>query len=100
MPGILTREGVSKGLAPTIEVLSLGKKNRRKEPSDFLPYLPHFKRFFPTLPEKVAEMELKVLAIPLTAVDCITKTTVKVGRDSAFFACMLKHTARLMLTSW
>ena len=62
-----------------IEVLSLGQKNRSHEPSDRLPYLPHFKSFFPSLPKKVAEMEMKVTKIPLSDIECVTKTIVKVG---------------------
>ncbi len=77
-PGILTREGVSRGLAPTVEVLSIGRKNRSREASDPLPYLPAFKRFFEGLPKKTAEMELKIMRVPLSDIDCITKTTAKV----------------------
>ena len=79
MPGILLREGVSKGLAPAIEVLSLGRKNRSREANDLLPYIPKFKTFFSSLPKEVAEMEFRTLRVPLSDVDCITKTTVKVG---------------------
>ena len=78
MPGILTREGVSKGLAPTIEVLSLGRRNQSREASDLLPYLPSFRSFFSGLPKTVPEMEFKVFQVRLSDVDCITKTIVKV----------------------
>ena len=64
-----------------IEVLSLGQKNRSHEPSDRLPYLPYFKNFFPSLPKKAAEMEMRVMKIPLSDIDCVTKTIVKVGKD-------------------
>ena len=70
---------MSKDLAPTIEVLSLGRKNRSREANDLLPYIPKFKTYFSSLPKEVAEMELRTLRVPLSDVDCITRTTVKVG---------------------
>ena len=70
---------MSKGLAPTIEVLSLGRKNRSREANDLLPFIPKFKAYFSSLPKEVAEMELRTLRVPLSDVDCITRTTVKVG---------------------
>lgn len=81
MAGILTRDGVSRGLAPTVEVLCIGKKNRGREASDLLPYLPGFKPFFNSLPKKMAEMDLKVTRVPLGDIDCNTRTTVKVDLD-------------------
>ena len=77
-PGILTREGVSRGLAPTVEVISIGNKNKSREASDLLPYLPKFRGFFAGLPKTMAEMELKVVRVSLVDIDCITRTIVKV----------------------
>lgn len=76
--GILLREGASKGPAPTVEVLSLGVKNRGRHPSDLLPYLPRFRPLFLNLPTETAEMELRVLKIPLSYIDSVTKTVVQV----------------------
>ncbi|KAF6221727.1 hypothetical protein HO133_001695 [Letharia lupina] len=84
--GILLREGVSKGLAPTLELLSLGAKNPTRNPGDLLPYLPKFRPLFAKLPTEVAEMELKVLKIPLSDIDSVTKTIVQIGTDK-----LLKH---------
>lgn len=71
-----------------IEVLSLGQKNRSHESSDRLPYLPHFKSYFPSLPKKIAEMEMKIMKIPLSDVECVTKTSVKVRTGkSCPYAC-------------
>ena len=78
MAGILMREGVSRGHAPTVELLSLGARNPTRHPSDLLPYLPRFRQFFAKLPTEVAEMELKVLKIPLGDVEAVIGTTVKV----------------------
>lgn len=76
--GILLREGGSKGLAPTLELLSLGAKNPTRHPSDLLPYLPTFRLLFAKLPTEVAEMALKVLKVPLNDIDSVTKTVVQV----------------------
>lgn len=76
--GMLLREGMSKGPAPTLELLSLGARNPARHPSDLLPYLPKFRPLFTKLPTDVAEMELKVLKIPLSDVDSVTKTVVQV----------------------
>ncbi|MCJ1261351.1 hypothetical protein MMC22_001215 [Lobaria immixta] len=80
-PGILIREGFSRGLAPTVELLSLGPKDPARQPSDLLPYLPGFRSFFTVLVKTIDEMELKVLRVPLDDVECITKTTVKVDPE-------------------
>ena len=71
------REGVSRGHTPTVELLSLGAKNPTRHPSDLLPYLPKFRQFFAKLPTEGAEMELKILKIPLGDVDAVTDKTVK-----------------------
>ena len=76
--GILLREGASNGLVPTVELLSLGSKNRARHPSDLLPCLPKFRPLFPNLPTEIAEMELKVVKVPLNYIDSVTKTIVQV----------------------
>ena len=73
---------MSRGRAPTVELLSLGAKNPTRHPNDLLPYLPQFRQFFTKLPTQVAEMELKVLKIPLEDVDAVTGTIVKVRGPS------------------
>ena len=76
--GILLREGVTKGAAPAIELLSLGAKNPNRHLTDLLPYLPDFRHLFAALPTEVAEMELKILKVPISDIDCLTKTVVQV----------------------
>lgn len=76
--GILLREGVSKGLAPTVELLSLGAKNPTRHPSDLLPCLPRFRPLFIELPTEIAAMELKVLKVHLSDLDSVTRTVVQV----------------------
>lgn len=79
-PGVLLRDGVSRGPAPTVEVLSLGPKNPIRQSSDVLPYLKRFRSFFTAPVKTFDEMELRVLKIPLSDVECITKTVFKVGK--------------------
>ncbi|KAL8729550.1 MAG: hypothetical protein Q9166_004630 [cf. Caloplaca sp. 2 TL-2023] len=79
--GILLRDSISRGIAPTVEVLSLSRRNPSPDPSDLLPYVPKFRRFFTPLPSEMAEMDLKVSKIPLNDVECFTKTVVKVDLD-------------------
>ncbi|KAL8830040.1 MAG: hypothetical protein Q9191_001657 [Dirinaria sp. TL-2023a] len=81
IPGILTREGISKGMAPTVEVLSIGRKNMSRSASDLLPCLPKFRCFFAALPQSIAEMDLRLCQVALGDLDCITKTMVKVDMD-------------------
>ena len=75
--GVIMREGVSRGLAPTVEVLSLGAKNPTRQSSDLLPYLPRFRPFFTRLPNEVAEVEFSVTKVPLSDVEAVLDHTVK-----------------------
>ncbi|CAL8581446.1 Antiviral helicase ski2 [Xanthoria parietina] len=84
--GILLRDNISRGPAPTIEVLSMSRRNPSPDPSDLLPYLPKFRRFFAPLPSTTAEIDLEVLKVALNDVECFTKTLVKINLDG-----LLKH---------
>ena len=75
--GILLREGVSRGPNPRVEVVSIGPKNPTRHSNDLLPYVSKFKRFFTCLVIERDEMELKILKIPVSEIDCITTTSVK-----------------------
>ena len=80
-PGLVVREGISRGLNPSLEVLSMGPRNPTRQPSDLLPYLPHFRPYFSDTVKNLAEMELRVYKIPLMDIDCITKTILRVEVD-------------------
>ena len=69
---------MTQGPVPAIEVLSLGAKNRNRHLTDLLPYLPDFRHLFAALPTEVAEMELKFFKVPISDIDCLTKTVVQV----------------------
>ena len=76
--GVITREGVSRGLAPTVEVLSLGARNPVRHSSDLLPYLPKYRRYFAKLPSDPAEIEFEYIKVPLNDVDALLDHSMKV----------------------
>ena len=75
--GVITREGVSRGLAPTIEVVSMGAKNPIRNSSDLLPYLPRYRQFFAKLPTEPAEMDFETVKVSLTDVEALLYHSVK-----------------------
>jgi antiviral helicase SKI2 len=75
--GVIIREGVGGGPTPTIQTLEIGKLGDRRHPSDILPFLPNFRNMFQTLPTRAADMTLKVNKIPLSDLECLTNTLVK-----------------------
>ncbi|KAJ9222077.1 NUC185 domain-containing protein [Paecilomyces variotii] len=78
--GIIVREGVSTaGPVPNIQVLEIGTLSAKRDPSDILPFLPTFRHLFRSLPTRSADMTLKVVRIPLTDLECVTNTMVKIG---------------------
>ena len=81
MPGILIREGTSRGPNPSIEVLALRPKNSSYQASDILPHLSQFTRFFAQIARTIDEMDIKIVRIPLSDIDYMTKTIVKVEID-------------------
>lgn len=72
------KEGVTSGTVPCIQVLEMGAISSKRHPSDILPFLPKFRQFFRELPQNGASMHLKVAKIPLTELECVTNTQVKV----------------------
>ena len=78
--GVIMREGVSRGLTPSVEVLSLGAKNPTRHSSDLLPYLARFRPFFARLPIEIAEMEIRVIKVPLSDVEAVLNHVVRVKR--------------------
>ncbi|OJJ81640.1 SKI complex RNA helicase subunit SKI2 [Aspergillus glaucus CBS 516.65] len=77
--GVIVREGVSGGATPTVQVLEIGTISTKRHPSDILPFLPGFRHLLQSLPQRAAQMTLKVCKIPLTDVECLTNTMVKTG---------------------
>lgn len=76
--GMILNEGIGKGPMPTVDVLSIGATVSTRQSSDLLPYMAEMKKFFAPLPKTVAEMTLRPMNVPLTDVETVTKTVVKV----------------------
>ena len=76
--GVITREGVSRGLAPTIEVVSMGARNPTRNSSDLLPYLPKYRRYFAKLPVEPAEIDFENIRVSLDDVEALLNHSVKV----------------------
>ncbi|KAF2084998.1 antiviral helicase [Saccharata proteae CBS 121410] len=75
--GMMLRDGVSKGHEPFLQVLEISS-NAKRQPSDFVPYLPEFARYFAPLPSDPAEMKLRIIQVPLADVEAITVSHIKV----------------------
>lgn len=67
------------GPTPNIQVLEIGKLGGKRHPSDILPFLPAFRKLMEPLPTRSADMTLKVFKIPVSDLECITNTLVKLG---------------------
>lgn len=76
---MLLRDGISKGHEPTVQVLEIGT-NTKRQPSDLLPYLSGFTRFYAPLPHSASDMKLKAASVPLSDVECITVAHIKVNQ--------------------
>jgi antiviral helicase SKI2 len=73
---MLLRDGFSKGVEPTLPVLEIST-NKKRGPSDLLPYLEGFARQFAPLPQTVKDLSLRVTVVPISDVECVTDTLIK-----------------------
>lgn len=65
--------------APAVQVLELRSASLSRHPSDLLPYLPQFRVLFTLLPHKKSELRFRAATIPLSDIECITQTLMKVS---------------------
>ncbi|KAF2717062.1 antiviral helicase [Polychaeton citri CBS 116435] len=80
--GILLREGAGRSSAPSVQVLEIVYRNKRKrENAEFLPYLRRLRRWFVPLPKTEAEMQLRQMMIPLDDVEALTGTFLQIDVD-------------------
>ena len=75
---MLVRDGISKIQTPAVQVVELGSASASRQSSDLLPYLPQFRELFTPLPQKKSEMRFRAAAVPLSDIECITQTALKV----------------------
>ncbi|KAF2644916.1 antiviral helicase [Massarina eburnea CBS 473.64] len=78
--GMLLREGVINGVEPSVQVLEIAA-NRQRKADDLLPYLPLFANFFRALPNKANELILKTALIPLSDIECLTRTLIDIPQS-------------------
>ena len=78
MAGILLNDGVGGGPNPQVKVLAIGVVGAKRQNSDLLPYLPHFRPMFGSLPTEVDQIKANVTHALLEDVECVTMTSVKV----------------------
>nr|POE89814.1 putative atp-dependent rna helicase [Quercus suber] len=77
--GVLLRDGVSRGAANSVQVLEIVyRSNRKRQDADFLPYLQRMRRRFVDLPQTDAEMQMRLMYIPLDNVDALTSTQLQI----------------------
>jgi antiviral helicase SKI2 len=77
--GILLRDGTSRGANSNVQVLEvIFKKARKRDDTDFLPYLPRFRRLFAPLPQSDAEMDIRLAIVPLQDVEALTSSHLQV----------------------
>ena len=89
--GIILREGITQGISPTIDVLSLGFRNPARHSDDLLPFLPKFKPLMRSLPRSPEEMDLKIRKVAVNNIEIVTKSMIKVRRSPGY-SCPKKGT--------
>ena len=67
----------SKGNEPTVKILEIAQHEERK-PDDLLPYIASFAKFFRKLPNHPKDLILKTAYVPLSDIECFTKTIIDV----------------------
>lgn len=72
--GVILREGVTKGMNPSISVLEVGRSKAKRTNEDLLPYLPRFRRRFTSLAQDEASIKLKLALVPFADIECLTGT--------------------------
>lgn len=75
-PAILLREGTSGGFSPTLHILDVFSGRETRTTSDLLLNLPVFRRYFEPIPAE--NIKFKVSNIPLTDLECVTRTVLKI----------------------
>ncbi|KAI1004551.1 putative ATP-dependent RNA helicase [Podosphaera aphanis] len=77
-PGILLKDGVyNGGSVPCVQVLEIRTRREDRDSTDLLPYMPRYRKLFSKLPQLKKLIGIKVFQIPVSSIECVTKTTVK-----------------------
>lgn len=78
--GMLVENGYHRGKEPTLPVIEISSRQKRS-PSDALPYLREFAKFFTRLPRSAADMSFKMSNVRLSDIDCLTETVIKYDKS-------------------
>ena len=71
--GVLLRDGATKGNNPSVQVVEVRpRRQRQRQDTDFLPYLPRFRRRFISLPQSEEDLQLKARMVPIADVEALT----------------------------
>lgn len=104
--GVLLREGATKGQSASVHALEiLYKKPRKRQDADFLPYLQRLRRRFVDLPQSEADMDLRLVMIPLGDVEALTGSHLqidvnKILRKDPEEMAKAKHDLLATSSSW
>ena len=77
--GMLVDGSYSRGKEPMLPVMEISSRTKRN-PSDTLPYLGEFAKFFTPLSRRYSNLSFKLSSIRLSDVECITDTVLKYDR--------------------
>ncbi|PHH90992.1 hypothetical protein CDD83_2013 [Cordyceps sp. RAO-2017] len=78
--GLLVSEGMSpRGSLdePILQVCAVKPLRERRDASDQLPFIPAFRRYLHKLPQGKRRMQVRMLHVPLSDVECVTRWVVK-----------------------
>ncbi|KAG9902827.1 antiviral helicase, partial [Aureobasidium melanogenum] len=75
--GVLLREGVSKGISPSLSVMEVVPSKSKRQNADLLPYLPRYRRRFTPQPSAPEQMKLRLATVPYSELECLTGSTLQ-----------------------
>ncbi|KAF2097937.1 antiviral helicase [Rhizodiscina lignyota] len=78
--GMLIQEGVAgtrPGADPSVPVIEISR-NKKREPSDAMPYLASYARWFASLPKTLKDLKYSIAVVPVRDIECLTRTVIKV----------------------
>lgn len=95
---------VEDGYRPSgFKVLAIEHVDAKRDNTDMLPYLPHFRHFFDSLPSEVSQVKTSVCNVGIDDLEAVTETIVKV-RGPAWYIRVPKgiftYVPRLIIESY
>jgi antiviral helicase SKI2 len=75
--GVLLREGVTKGIAPSLSVMEVVPIKSKRQDADLLPCLARYREKFIPQPTSEEQMGLRLAMVPYSELECLTGTTLQ-----------------------